>query len=181
METYIALLRGINVSGQKQIRMADLKVRLEKLGFRNVRTYIQSGNVLFDHPTATPRELAKRIEDKIAVDYGFEVPTQVLVPADFEYALHHNPFRNERAEDPKFLHVTFLEQVPDPGYIKNLEGVDYAPEEYALDGRFIFFFAPQGYGKAKMNNNFFENKLKVKATTRNWKTVNTLWEMAMGK
>lgn len=176
--TSIALLRGINVSGQKKIKMADLKNRFEELDFHNVRTYIQSGNVLFDHPSLGARELEKRIEEKIARDYGFEVPAMVLVPSDLEYVLHNNPFLNGRKEDPKRLYVTFLAEVPPSENVKGLEGLDYHPEEYVLDGRFIFFFSPLGYGRARMNNNFFEQKLKVKATTRNWKTINVLWEMA---
>ncbi len=178
MQTYIALLRGINVSGQKLIRMADLKTLVEELGFGQVRTYIQSGNVLFEHASADPKVLARQIEEKLLGQYDFEVHVIVKTPAELEAILHSNPFLNGRSEDPSRLYVTLLAAVPAQQNSDKLKASDYAPEEFVLDGDTVYFYSPQGYGNAKMSNNFFESKLKVIATTRNWKTMNRLLELS---
>ncbi|MDN5200563.1 DUF1697 domain-containing protein [Fulvivirgaceae bacterium BMA10] len=181
MQTYIAMLRGINVSGQKKIKMVDLRAYLEELNFLNIQTYIQSGNIIFDHAQVDPGILEDNIKEKVLEKYGFEVPTTVKLPSEFNYVLNNNPFLKEHDMDPKRIFVTFLYEIPAAEYIEKLKEVDYTPEEYILDGKNIFFFSPHGYGKAKMSNNFFENKLKVFATTRNWRTVNKLYEMANEK
>ena len=178
METYIAILRGINVSGQKKIKMADLKVHLEELNFKNVRTYIQSGNVIFEHEATNPEGLENEIEKKISEKYGFQLPTIIKIPSELEYVLNNNPFLNDPNKAANRLYVTFLSAIPSSINIGKLKNTDHSPEEYILDGKNIYFFSPNGYGKAKMNNNFFENKLKVTATTRNWKTVNKLLEIS---
>ena len=180
METYIAILRGINVSGQKSIKMADLKAHMEEMGYHKVETYIQSGNVVFDHETSPPQDLAKDIEEKILEKYGFQVPAIVILPYELEHVLSHNPFIQDPNKDPDRMYFTILSEIPLASNLAKLDNVDYPPppEEFVLDGKTIYFFSPLGYGRAKMNNNFFENKLKVFATTRNWKTVNKLVEIA---
>ena len=178
METYIAILRGINVSGQKKIKMADLKAHLKELNFKNVRTYIQSGNVIFEHKETTPESLENEIEKKISEKYGFQVPTIIISPSELEYVLNNNPFLNDPNKASDRLYVTFLSAIPSSINIGKLKNIDHSPEEYILDGKNIYFFSPSSYGKAKMNNNFFENKLKTAATTRNWKTVNKLLEIS---
>lgn len=178
MKTYIALLRGINVSGQKKIKMADLKSHLEELYFKNIQTYIQSGNVVFEFEDKPPEELEKAILEKIKEKYAFEVPVLLKTPADLAHILTHNPFLNGRNEDITKLFVTFLFEKPASEKVEKLKEVNYSPEEYVVEEKDIYFFSPNGYGRAKMNNSFFEKKLKVFATTRNWKTVNKLKEMA---
>ncbi len=181
METYIALLRGINVSGQKKIKMAELREQLTGLGLADLRTYIQSGNIIFKSPATEPNSLAQKIKNQIQKDYGFEVPTLVLRPADLAYVLQHNPFAKDPDKDPSRWYLTFLAEVPAEEKVAALSEVSYEPEAYVIDGKNIFFYSPKGYGRAKMNNNFFEKKLKVAATTRNWRTVNKLWEMCEEK
>jgi len=178
MKTYIALLRGINVSGQKKIKMAELKTHLEELNYKNVRTYIQSGNVIFEHEAGKPQHLEKEIEKIIVEKYGFEVPTIVKSPSELEYVLKHNPFLNDPGKDIKRMYVTFLSAVPSAAYIGQLDNINHSPEEFILEGQHIWFYSPDSYSNAKMNNNFFEGKLKVHATTRNWRTVNKLLEIA---
>jgi uncharacterized protein (DUF1697 family) len=178
MRTYIAILRGINVSGQKKIKMADLRALLGDLGLENVQTYIQSGNIVFQHTEAPESDLEKMIEEKIQSHYNFQVPTMVRTPEAFQYVIDHNPFLKGLNKDIKRQYITFLAEKPAAERIEALKDGHYEPEEYVIDRRIIFFFSPHGYGRAKMNNNFFEKKLKVKATTRNWKTVNKLLEMA---
>lgn len=175
MQTYIALLRGINVSGQKKIKMADLRALLASAGFAQVQTYIQSGNIAFSSAENDQDALARNIETAIQQRYDFHVPTLVLTAEEIAHALTNNPFTDK---DTNRLYFTFLAAEPTAERVSLLKEANYAPEEFALHGKVVYFFSPHGYGRAKMNNNFFENKLQVKATTRNWKTVHKLLEMA---
>ena len=178
MDTYIAMLRGINVSGQKKIKMADLVSHLNELNFEQVSTYIQSGNIVFKYQSTEKGRLEGMISAKILEKYKFEVPTIVRTPDEFMSVIDKNPFLKQSDKPTDRQYITFLGSQPDEVNIEKLATYDYAPEEFILDGLDIYFYSPKGYGKAKMNNNFFENKLKVAATTRNWKTVNKLLEMA---
>lgn len=174
--TYIALLRGINVSGQKLIKMADLRARFESWGFSNVKTYIQSGNIIFNSTIKDINKLALLIGEKILETYGFDVKVIVKTPVDLINVIKKNPFAPDK--DVNRMYFTLLSNVPSEDRIRKLSEYDYSPEEYILQGNVVYFYSPAGYGKAKMNNNFFENKLKVSATTRNMKTMNKLVEMA---
>lgn len=178
MPTYIVLLRGINVSGQKKVPMADLKKTFEDLKFKNVQTYIQSGNVVFECAQSDTEKLESSIEKKIKKDFGFDVPVIIRTPSELQDILKSNPFLKDPKKDKDRMYVTFLSKVPMTEHIKKLDGISYPPEEFVLKSKTIYFFSPNGYGNAKMNNNFFENKLKVTATTRNLKTIRQLIEMA---
>ena len=178
MHTYIALLRGINVSGQKKIKMAELRTQLTELGFENVQTYIQSGNILFHFPETEHEILEKKIADKISADYGFEVPVLVKKATDFQEALDRNPYLKDENNDPKRIYFTFLATAPSVEQIKVLEEKNYEPELYTIDSKNIYLYVPKGYGRTKLSNNLFEQKLKVQATTRNLKTVKKLIELA---
>ncbi len=178
MNTYIAFLRGINVSGQKKIKMADLRLQIEELGFAQVQTYIQSGNLLFQSDLKDTTALAEKIQAKILADYDFEVPVLVLPAAAIKNILDRNPFASDPEKDPKYWYVSLLYRVPTAADIAHLGEVDYSPEIYVIEGQTLYFYAANGYGRAKMNNNLFEKKLKVSATTRNWRTMNKIWEMA---
>jgi uncharacterized protein (DUF1697 family) len=175
---YIALLRGINVSGQKKIKMVDLKVHLEALGYEQIQTYIQSGNVIFCIQEIEQEVLAEQISDKIKLVYGFEVPVLVKTLEQLKEVVKNNPFTEERYHQDQQIYMTILGAVPLVENLQKLEGVNYPNEEHHIDETTIYFFSSQGYGRAKMNNNFFENKLKVRATTRNWKTINQLIKIA---
>ncbi|MBE9461219.1 DUF1697 domain-containing protein [Dyadobacter subterraneus] len=178
MKTYIAILRGINVTGQKIIKMADLKKMFEELPFENVRTYIQSGNIVFNAEPKSDQDLEKTIHDKIQKTFSFSVPVIVLDEKELKKVQQHNPFLTGRNEDLTKLHVTFLNAIPENNLVDKLrETAKFLPDEWILDGKTVYLFCPNGYGKTKLNNNFFENKLKVTATTRNWKTVNELVSM----
>ena len=172
MPTYISLLRGINVSGQKKILMADLKAIYEELGFSNVRTYIQSGNVVFRFEKTIAKELQQLIFDKLFTHYGFEVPNLILYPAEIEKALINNPYQN--IEKPYF---TFLSEQPLQENIEELRKFSFDNEFYELKDKVIYSHYPNGAGKSKMTLNFFEKKLKVAATNRNFRTTKKLLEM----
>lgn len=179
MKTYISLLRGINVSGQKKIQMSGLKALYEELEFKGVITYIQSGNVIFStNKNASPQYLAAKIEEKINEKYGFLVPIIIRTPAEMKRILSSNPFFGKKGIDAERLYVTFFLTSPKQADRKNVEKLDYAPDKYIVLDREVYLYCPQGYGKSKISNSFFENKLKIVATTRNWKTVKTLAELA---
>ncbi len=175
METYIALLRGINVSGQKKIKMADLKVHLSELGFQDIQTYIQSGNIIFRTSKTASKSLENNIYEKIKEKYDFEVPVLVKTTEEFASILKNIPFPT--IKDYSKLYFTLLNKKPSLELVKKLKEVDYSPEAYFIDNKVIYVYVPNGYGRAKINNNFFEKKLKVSATTRNWKTTTKLLEM----
>jgi len=179
METFISILRGINVSGQKKILMADLKALFENLGFEDVRTYIQSGNVIFKaSEKSAGKELAGKIEAAISDKYSFHVPVIIRTAAEMENILAVNPFLKDASIDQEKLHVTFLDEIPEQEKLAGIKHVDFPPDQFSIIGKEVFLYCPDKYGETKLSNKFFENKLRVAATTRNWKTVNKLAEMA---
>jgi uncharacterized protein (DUF1697 family) len=178
MQTYIALLRGINVSGQKKIKMADLTKMFKDLNLLAVETYIQSGNIIFQSEKSGPSNLSVLIKDKIIQTFGYEVEVILLNAKDLRKIRDGNPFLEDPDRDIEKFYVTFLSGRPSDAHIEQLKSFDYSPEAYRLIDATIYFYAANGYGRAKMNNNFFESKLKVFATTRNWKTVNKLVDMS---
>jgi uncharacterized protein (DUF1697 family) len=178
MSKFIALLRGINVSGQKLIKMSDLKSLFEDLNFTKVQTYIQSGNVIFSAKEKSNKKVEDKISSAIKSKFGFDVHVVLVTPEEIEHIIQSNPFLKKK-KDAEKLYVIFLSENPSAENIKKLNTIDYSPEEYIIDVRYIYLFVPNGYGKAKLNNNFFENKLKVFGTTRNWKTVNKLFGLSI--
>ncbi|GAB3313611.1 DUF1697 domain-containing protein [Larkinella ripae] len=177
MKTYLAMLRGINVSGQKKISMAELKSLFESLDFEQVKTYIQSGHVLFKQEVMNHEEQAKRIEKKIAEQYGFAVPVIVRSQEELAEAIDKNPFLNEPGVELDKLHVTFLTDAPSPANYDKIKDVSFGSDRFRLAGKNVYVYCPGGYGVTKLSNAFFETKLKETATTRNWKTVNELLRM----
>jgi uncharacterized protein (DUF1697 family) len=178
MKTFISILRGINVSGQRKIQMTDLKALYEALKFTNVITYIQSGNVIFKSKSASDQKLAKRIEDAIYERYNFNVPVIIRTVEEMEHAISVNPFLKQSKIDIEKLHITFLAEIPEQENVESIRNIDYSPDKFIILDKEVYLYCPNGYGITKLSNNFFEQKLKIKATTRNWRTVNKLFEMA---
>lgn len=178
MKHYISILRGINVSGQKKIIMKDLKALYENAGFKDVVTYIQSGNVLFNaDESLSEKEIIKLIEEAIFTTYQFHVPIIIRTINELETVVAENPYLTEES-DIERLYVSFLAEDPSEQALENLKKYDFPPEKYAVYGRTVYISCPNGYGNTKLSNNFFESKLKVSATTRNWKTTNKLIEIS---
>ncbi|WP_424493293.1 DUF1697 domain-containing protein [Salinimicrobium sp. GXAS 041] len=176
MTKYVAILRGINVGGKRKILMKDLKLLFEKLGFNEVQTYIQSGNVIFcGNEIISEVTISEEIEQAILEKFGFEVPVIIRTSDEFEKIYSENPFLPET--DISRLHVTFLGDVPEDENEEKLKNLDFSPDSFRLIGKNIFIDCAGKYHKTKLSNQFFESKLKVKATTRNWKTVLKLLEM----
>jgi uncharacterized protein (DUF1697 family) len=239
MKTFISFIRGINVSGKNRISMPDLKRLCESLGLRNVSTYIQSGNVVFESFEENPMIIGKEIQAGIKNTLGMDVRVIVRDQEELKWILDSNPFIIDRNKDTEKLYVTFLFDIPGDlaisklavavlrymspaadggGSLKGInssgirtyrkDGSGSSPlidsdsrvvniedgggskygkvllktgpnkgDEFIMYGKEIFLYCQYGYGKTKFSNTYFEKKLGVSATTRNWKTVNALFEI----
>ncbi len=177
MQSWIALLRGINVSGQKIIRMEDLRKLLSQKGFSAVKTYIQSGNIVFESQSEDNQSLAAAIETAIREQYGFEVPVWVVKAAEIQHYLQQNPFTGE-GRDPKRVFFSLLNEVPDGGLATAFLEKVVAPEEVVVTDRMVYLYIPENYARSKLSNNFVEKALKCKATTRNANTLEALLKLA---
>jgi uncharacterized protein (DUF1697 family) len=178
MNTYIALFRGINVGGKSTLPMPGLVSALEALGAYDIRTYIQSGNVVFRSPENNPAQLAARLSTEIGQRYGFEPWVIVLKPEKIIAAMQGNPFPAAEA-NPNSLHVGFLESVPPNPDVEKLNSLKADSEKFQLKGDIFYFYAPDGVGRSKLAATA-EKALGVPMTDRNWRTVAKLREMAEG-
>jgi uncharacterized protein (DUF1697 family) len=177
MTTYISMLRGINVGGQKKIQMEALRSLYTALGLANVRSYVQSGNAVFDSDEQSPATIAGRIEAHIERSFGFAVLVFVRGVPDFQRVLAGNPFLKANA-DPARLHVTFLYSPPSQAALSSLSLPAAGDDQFSTGEQAVYLCCPNGYGKTRFSNDFFERKLNVPATTRNWNTVNGLYQLA---
>lgn len=174
---YIALLRGINVSGKNLIKMDALKSSLEKLQFKSIKTYIQSGNIVFESEEKTVSELSNEIRQLILKDFSCEVPVLVIDSKEFEEIVAANPFIIDENRDEKYMHLTFLNEQIDFSKTSLINEKCAEIEELVFGKRIVYLYLPVGYGNTKLSNTFIENKLKNVATTRNWKTCIELSKM----
>jgi len=175
METYIVLLRGINVGGHKKILMADLKLLFEKLNFKNVQTYIQSGNVIFESNVENIEILESKIKGEILIQYGFEVSVLVKTHSEIKSILSKCPFIEDKKIKSYFI---ILNAIPDKKLIESTVELKYPDEEFHIINSCVYTYYSDSYGKAKCGTNFFEKKLKVSATARNYKTIMKLIELS---
>ena len=178
MPTYVAMLRGINVGPGKIVKMERLRASFEALGFDGVRTYVQSGNVIFESEQKSPTELSNKIEEKIQHTFGFRVPVLVKTSKEMAQIVSDNPLVKEKGIDHSKLHVTFLSDAPPKTAARVLEDLATTRERFRILNREIYLYCPDGYGISKLTNNTIEKKFSLVATTRNWRTVNALLEMA---
>jgi uncharacterized protein (DUF1697 family) len=172
MPTHVALLRGVNL-GKRQVSMAELRMLLEGLGYADVNTYVQSGNVVLSTKQAESRVVAE-LEKHLAKELGFVVPVIVRSRAQLAHIVKQNPFP-EAAADPTKLHVTFLGESPDPA-LRLLDAADFKPEKFATGRREVYLSLPNGLGRSKLAV-AVEKALRGSGTTRNWRTVTTLLDM----
>jgi uncharacterized protein (DUF1697 family) len=176
--TYAALLRGINLGSHKRIAMADLRALVEGLGCADVRTYVQSGNVVFSSDLGAA-DAARAIERAIQNELGHQVAVVIRTDRQMRGLVRNNPFaRSKNAQ--KSLYVTFLAEKPDRARVRELAGGSFEPERFEIAGEDVYLYFPNGYGRVKLNNALLERKLGVGATTRNWRTVTALAELTAG-
>jgi uncharacterized protein (DUF1697 family) len=174
---HLALLRGINVSGHNMIKMEALKTALEVIGFTNVVTYIQSGNVFLESDEESGFSVGFKIKQEIYKTFGHEVPVIVVGKQDLELCLKNNPFLKDKDVDTKKLYVAFLSKEMNSTAINELKISQFKPDEAVIDGNKIFIKYDVGAGKTRLDQKYIEKKLNVTATMRNWNTVNKLFEM----
>jgi uncharacterized protein (DUF1697 family) len=177
MTTHLALLRGINVSGHNMIKMEALKTTLEAIGFQNVQTYIQSGNVFVDTDEESSAKVGFQIKQEIFKFFGHEVPIVVIGKSDLEACLKNNPFLKEKELDLKKLYVAFISTTLRSDSINDLKISQFKPDEASIDGSRIFIKYAVGAGKTRFDQKYIEKKLNVTATIRNWNTVTQLLKM----
>jgi len=177
MTTHLALLRGINVSGHNMIKMEALKTTLEAIGFQNVLTYIQSGNVFVDTEEDSPAKVGFLIKQEIFKVFGHEVPVVVIAKEDLEACFKNNLFLKEKDTDTKKLYVAFISTTLQSTSMNDLKISQFKPDEASIDGSRIFIKYAVGAGKTRFDQKYIEKKLNVTATIRNWNTVTQLLKL----
>ena len=176
MPRYIALLRGINVGGKSMMKMEELKDMFAELGFGNVETYINSGNIAFDSKKIAEAKLADKIEDAIEAKFGRPVPVMVRVQDAIERIVTANPFHGQ-FDDHRYMHVLFLKEEMPKDKLAQLKAAALPGEQYDAVGQELYCLMPDGVADSLLGTNFIEKKLKVSATGRNWRTVEKLAEL----
>jgi uncharacterized protein (DUF1697 family) len=177
VKTFVALLRGINVGGKNKIPMTALKSSFAALGYEDVVTYIQSGNVVFRSSSGAKRTIGSAIERRLAEEFATDVKVVLRTPAELEEAAESNPFLKGKADLSK-LHVVFLSSRPPAKAVAELDPKRSPPDEFRVHGREIYLHLPNGFGRSKLTIDYFERRLGVAATARNWKTVMKLLALA---
>lgn len=178
MTAYVALLRGVNVGGNT-LKMSWLREACEQIGLKRVQTYVQSGNVIFSSPLSAAK-LEQSLKEMIDQQTRLPVAVTVRSAAELEGIITANPFLKQNGIDVTKLHVTFLAKAVARPALDKLDGLAGTRDQYRLIGREIYLHCPINYGKTRLSNNAIEKVLAVGATTRNWKTVTTLHQMATG-
>ncbi len=177
MTRYVALLRGVNVGGRTKVGMADVRHIFAELGHSDVQTYLQSGNVIFTAAVERSSNLAQDIEQRMAQEVGVTTTVLLRTESDLAEVVAANPLLDRESDFAK-LHVTFLADAPEPERAARLETPAGQPDQLTLVGREVYLHCPNGYGKTKLHNTYIEKRLGVAATTRNWKTVTNLRDLA---
>ena len=177
MQTYVALLRGVNLGSRNKVSMADLRALFAALGAEEVTTYVQSGNVVFRTKQRPEPVLRKAIEQRISHDLGLDVAVLLRTKTQLRRVHSGIPFA-ARGHEPTKLHVTFLADTPARTRARALQATPAGSDELRVVGREVYLYLPHGYGRTKLGNAYFEKELGVTATTRNWRTVGKLVELA---
>ena len=176
MTAYASMLRAVNLGSHQKLSMPALAAAYESLGFSNVRTYIQSGNVVFESTLDEPEKVEDLIEAKIAQEFGFTTPVMVRTSDQMRQVVAGNPYPESYNEK---VAVAFLSGIPASVGLDRIVSVKAPEEQLAVVGTEIYLYYPNGQGRSKMTNALMERHLKVVATVRNWRTVNTLLVMTL--
>jgi uncharacterized protein (DUF1697 family) len=179
METYLALLRGINVTGRNKLPMKELAAMFEDVGCSDVRTYIQSGNVVFTAPATLARRIPTLMNEAIGEQFGYDIPVVLRRASELADIVAANPFAG-RGIDAKQLHVAFLADAPDGDAIAELDPQRSPPDEFVVVGGQIYLRLPAGMARTKLTNAYFDRVLDTVSTMRNWRTTKKLLELSTG-
>jgi len=182
IEAYISFLRGVNISGHNLIKMTDLSELFIQIGLKDAETFIQSGNVVFcETGEIPPSDITAKIEQAILKRFNYVIPVMIRTRKELTDLFTSNPFLKEPDFDPSKMAVIFLHEEPSDNQLRKVDDVDYPPDKFKIIGREIYTYCPNGFGKTKIYTNFFEKKMKVTGTARNWKTITTLLDIAEKK
>ena len=171
MTTFVSLFRGINVGGHQMVRMDALKELYASLGFKDIVTYIQSGNIVFTSEDADLSQLPRLIEDGFAQKFGFHAKVMVRTSDELKDIVDNNPFQNQPMKESKWVVVMFLATRPDSRAQEDLQKTYVGLEEFCVIGQEVYIYYPNGIGRSKLSNTFLEKKLKTAGTGRNWNTI----------
>jgi uncharacterized protein (DUF1697 family) len=177
MARLVALLRGVNVGGHKKVPMARLREVLDGAGFEDVRTYVQSGNVVLTAPRRSPAKVGREIEAAIEDAFGFDVSVVMRTRDEIAALVADDPL-GDVATNPTFRVVVFLAEKLDRSRLADVDPAVFAPEAFALRDREIVMWAPNGQRDSKLVKTLTEKRTGVVGTARNWRTVEKLLEMA---
>jgi uncharacterized protein (DUF1697 family) len=181
MPIYISMLRGINILGRKRVEMTRLREMLEGMGFEQVRTYINSGNVVFKTGKSAPSELSRRIEERMVAEFGFSALVITRTANELGRAIEGNPFVKESRSDPSRVFIGFLTQAAKADAVSKLQARATKAEQAHCCGKEIYVYYVDGMGRARLlTHGVLERVLAVSVTMRNWNTVSKLYEMARG-
>jgi uncharacterized protein (DUF1697 family) len=170
------------MAGHNKIKMTDLSSLYKKIGLKDVETFIQSGNVVFTDPgNLSETDLTEQIEDAVSKKFKYNIPVIIRTPEEFREIVSLNPFSDVENFNPEKLAVIFLYEKPSEAQIGKVKNIDYPPDKFIINGKEIFIYCPNGFGKSKIYTGFFENKMKVSGTGRNWNTINALLKIAEKK
>jgi uncharacterized protein (DUF1697 family) len=178
MPVYIALLRGINIGPHKRMKMEKLRAGCESLKLSEVKTYVQSGNVVFRAAKQSPPALAKKIEAMIVDEFGFSARVIVRTSDDMAAIVQNNPFRPAGKFEDNKLCVAFLSAEPAKPAVEKLQASPPGTEPFQVRGDSLYIYYANGFARTKLHTNFLERALGVEATVRNWRTVTNLHAMA---
>lgn len=171
MTIHIALLRGINIAGHKQVAMADLRDLLTQLGFVDVRSLLQSGNLVFRGRARTGARLEHLLETEAKKRLALQTDFFVRTAEEWKGIVAHNPFRKEAERDPAHLAVMFFKDAPDVNAVKALQAAIAGPEVVRAEGRHAYITYPSGFARSRLTSTLIEKKLGTRCTGRNWNTV----------
>lgn len=178
MSTYIAMLRGINVGPHKRMKMDKLRTTCEKLGFEDVKTYIQSGNIVFRAAKLSDIALAKKLGEGIVRGFGFSADVITRTKDEMEQIIANNPLLKEKEADRSKFHVVFLSEKPSAASLKRLNELTLPPDLVRSVDREIYFYFPKGVSGSSLWKHSMDRILTITSTMRNWNTVNALYKMA---
>lgn len=176
---HVALLRGINVGGRNKLPMKELAAIFADAGCTEVRTYIQSGNVVFRARPSVAKGIGDFVAKRILKRFGYRVPVVLRTANELRKVAERNPFFGPHV-DTKLLHVVFLVSRPGPAKVAGLDPDRSPPDEFALRGREIYLRCPNGMARTKLTNQYFDSRLATTSTVRSWATVLELLELAGG-
>lgn len=181
METYITLLRGVNMTGHNLIKMTGLVNLLRQIGYIDAETYIQSGNIVFTCHNDSRDDVSLVIRKAIFAEFNLDIGVITRTLDEMTKIVSANPFIEESDFDQSKMAVIFLEQNPSDAQVSKVADIDYPPDKFHINGSEIYIYCPSGFGQTKLYTNFFEAKMKVTGTARNWRTLTRLLEIAEKK